>query len=207
MLSPTLLYSGFDTLDVAFKGCLRPETLEQLKVAKEEAQENNTSTPLDLGPGNIPVNVIESGRRGGYAYQINTGPVGAIYAFKGSLSANDWNIFVNIGSAMLLQLGYYEAKDRILADLKGFGAILGQESINRVDYCFDYLMRDFCLSSAQMIAPASSSKSGYLEGRSVEDKSMFAFRGRKLETLTVGKMPNLQVQIYDKRRTRITRIR
>lgn len=101
---------------------------------------------------------------------------------------------------MLLQHGYRGARERTLTDLKGFGATLGQESINRVDYCFDFLMQDFAPRVDQIIAPPNCSKSGYLEGRSLNDTSMFAFRGRKLETLTVGKMPNLQVQIYDKRR-------
>ena len=200
MTLPALLYSGFDTLDIAFTGFLPFEVLKQLKSAKEEAQKANNPVTIELGPGNIIVQVLESGRKGGYAFQLNRGPVGAIYAFKDSQSANDWNIFVNIGSAMLLQLGLYGAKERILADLKGFGATIGQESINRADYCFDFLMQDFSPRAEQIIAPPTSSKSGHIEGRRIDDVSAFAFRGRKLETLTVGKMPNLQLQIYDKRR-------
>ena len=195
-----MLYSGFDTLDIAFQGFLPYEVLEQLKSAKEAAQKANNPVTIELGPEKIPVRVLGGGRNGGYTYQVNTGPVGVIYAFKDSQNANDWNIFVNIGSAMLLQYGYYGATERILADLKGFGATIGQESINRVDYCFDFLMQDFSPRAEQVIAPPTSTKSGYLEGRSIDDVSAFAFRGRELETLTVGKMPNLQLQIYNKRR-------
>ena len=104
---------------------------------------------------------------------------------------------------MLLQHGYYKAKEITLSELKGFGAILGMESINRVDYCFDFLVKDFTLRPEQMIAPPTSTKTGYLEGRSNDDKSMFAFRGRNLDTLTVGKNPNLSVQVYNKRREAI----
>ena len=205
MTSPTLLYSGFDTLDIAFPGFLPFEVLEQLKSAKEAAQKANNPVTIELGPEKIPVQVLGGGRSGGYAYQVNRGAVGAIYSFKDSQSANDWNIFVNIGSAMLLQHGYYGAKERILADLKGFGATIGRESINRVDYCFDFLMQDFTLKAEQVVAPPTCSISGYIEGRSIDDVSAFAFRGRNLETLTVGKMPNRQLQIYDKRREVISK--
>lgn len=200
MTLPTLLYSGFDTLDFAIQGLLPFEGLEQLKSAKEEAQKSSNSVQIELGPDKIPVKVLGGGRNGGYAFQVSRGPVGAIYAFKDSQNASDWNIFVNIGSAMLLQHGYHRAKEIVFADLKGFGALIGQISINRVDYCFDFLMQDFAPRAEQVIAPPTCTKSGYLEGRRIEDKSMFAFRGRNLETLTVGKMPNLQLQIYNKRR-------
>ena len=200
MSQPTLLYSGFDTLDYAMQGCLPFEVLEQLQMAKVQAQKVKAPVSINIGPENILVQVLQSGRNGGYTYQIHMGKVGAIYAIKDSPHPNDWNIFVNIGSAMLLQHGYYKAKEITLSELKGFGTILGMESINRVDYCFDFLIENFTLRPEQMIAPPTSTKTGYLEGRSIDDKSMFAFRGRNLDTLTVGKNPNLQVQIYNKRR-------
>lgn len=184
------------------QGFLPFGVVEHLGRAKDKAQKNKTPTCIDLGPKQIPVQVLGHGRKGGYAFQLNSGPVGAVYAFKDSQSANDWNIFVNIGSATLLQYGYHEAKRIALSELKGFGAILGQESINRVDYCFDFLMNGFELNSDQLIAHARSSKRVHVEEPN-NNKSMYALRGRKIETLTVGKMPNLQVQIYDKRREAI----
>lgn len=197
---PTLVHSGFDTLDFAMQGFLPFDVLNKLKIAKEEAIKNNAPTILYLGLNKILVQVLGNGRRGGYAFQLNTGQVGAIYAIKDSQSANDWNIFVNIGSAALLQYGYHEAKRIALSELIHFGAILGKESISRVDYCFDFLMNGFELNAEQLIAHSRSSKTAYTNEPNIDDKTKYAFRGRKLETLTVGKIPNLQIQIYDKRR-------
>ena len=203
MSSPTLLRSGFDTLDYAMQGCLSFSGLNLLKSAKEQAQEQKAPTVVKLGPDKIPVSVSQSGRRGGYSYVVDRGKVGALYCFKKSPHANEWNIFVSIRAAMLLQQGCQKAMEITLSELKGFGCFLGQESLNRVDYCFDFLLEDFYIRPEQMIAPPTTSKMGWIEGRHIDDKSMMAFRGRNLETLTIGKNPNLQVQIYDKRREAI----
>ncbi len=205
MSSPTLLRSGFDTLDYAMQGCLSFSGLNLLENAKDQAQEQKAPMFVELGPDKIPCSVSQCGRRGGYSYVVDRGKVGAIYCFKKTPHANEWNILVNIRAAMLLQHGYQRAKEITLGELKGFGCILGQESVNRVDYCFDFLMKDFCIRPEQIVAPTASSVTGWIEGRHIDDKSMFALRGRNLETLTVGKNPNLQVQIYDKRREAIQR--
>lgn len=200
MSYPTLVHSGFDTLDFAMQGFLPFDILKKLKAAKDEAIKNNSPTILYLGLNNILVQVLGNGRQGGYAFQLNSGTVGAIYAIKDSQSVSDWNIFVNIGSAALLQYGYHEAKRIALSELIQFGAILGQESISRVGYCFDFLMNGFELNAEQLVAHSRSSKTAFTNKPYIDDKTKYAYRGRKLETLTVGKIPNLQIQIYDKRR-------
>tara|TARA_R110002096_G_scaffold420745_2_gene626049 strand:- start:25824 stop:26906 length:1083 start_codon:yes stop_codon:yes gene_type:complete len=177
--------------------------LNLLESAKDQAQKDKAPSYIELGPEKIPCSVLQSGKKGGYAYIVDRGKQGAIYSFKKSPHANDWNILVKARAAMLLQHGYFRAKEITLSELKGFGCVLGQESINRVDYCFDFLMKDFHIRPEQFIAPPMSTKTGWIGGRHIDDKSMFAFRGRNLETVTVGKNPNLQVQMYDKRREAI----
>ena len=204
MLSPTQLYAGIDTLDFALQGCLDFKALKLLKTAKEEALKIQSDHVINFGKKQVPVIISKSGRAGGYAFGLNTGKVGAHFLFKDSPHPNDWNIFVNISSAMLLEHGYHKTKGIILQSLKDFGATIGQESIHRIDFCSDFLMPEgFSPRAEQIIAPPNSKKTAYLEGKSIDDKSMFAFKGKNLQTLTVGSLPNLQVQIYDKRREAI----
>ena len=111
-----VIRSGFDTLDYAMQGCLSFSGLNLLENAKDQAQEKKAPTFVELGPDNIPCSVAQSGRRGGYSYVVDRGKVGAIYCFKKSPHANDWNIFVNIRAAMLLQHGYHKAKEITLSE-------------------------------------------------------------------------------------------
>ena len=209
MTSPELLYAGFDGLDIAFQGCLPYDVLDQLEDAREEAQKTQTPVLVTLGNKGFEAHVHEAGRRGGYRFHLSTGQTGAIYWFKANGDARNWNIFVSIGSAMLLDRGYHGAKDQMFEDLANMGAILGKESVNRVDFAMDFRMpEDFELRVEQFVAHPHAKVSPYMgEQETAPDDTALApvLQGRKVRTVTIGKMPGRQVITYDKRRDAIAK--
>ena len=209
MTSPELLYAGFDGLDIAFQGCLPHDVLDQLEEARDGAQKTQTPALVTLGDKGFEAHVHEAGRRGGYRFHLSTGPTGAIYWFKANGDARNWNIFVSIGSAMLLDRGYHGAKDQMFEDLANMGAILGKESVNRVDFAMDFRMpEDFQLRVEQFVAHPHAKVSPHMgEQETAPDDTALApvLQGRKVRTVTIGKMPGRQVITYDKRRDAIAK--
>ena len=64
------------------------------------------------------------------------------------------------------------------------------ESISRVDYAMDFHADEFDLRPEHIVSKGS--KAGYFEGATAH------WAGRRVTGVTVGKMPNRQVVIYDK---------
>lgn len=203
-----LVYSGFDKLDVAFQGGLPERTLATLKVAKEQAQKENEAQFVVIGPGNVEAYVHERGLKGGYTFRVDTGPTGANFFFKENSNFNEWNIFVTSKSFGFLAYGLEEYRDRILQTLVGLGAIIRKESLNRIDFAMDFKTTGFELNPYQFVAPPKSrlrinpSEKGDecdWEGRPDEYRPAVIMTGRRVETVTIGKMPGRQICVYDKR--------
>ena len=66
------------------------------------------------------------------------------------------------------------------------------ESIARVDFCIDVLANDFALDQVRVIAHSNSKRTSYSPEHS------FVERGKLIESITIGKMPNKQICVYDK---------
>lgn len=183
---------GFDGLDVAFKGTLPDELLEAFAEAKEEAQKKREDALVNVSKG-FAVHVAESGARGGFAFRVDTGPDGETWFFKNDGSI-DWNIRVSCKSAMLLKYGYEGAKQKLYDRLEAFGAYVEEASIGRVDYAIDFQAPDgFEIDPTLVVAHTNSTVDEH--GAQI---SCIASRARRVETLTVGKMPGRQVTIYNK---------
>lgn len=202
-MTPKLLHSGFDSLDIAFKGALPERALQVLEEAKELAQETKEPSLIDLGPGKIAMHVAESGKPGGYRFRGDTGPIGEWWAFKKSTNINEWNIFVSVRAASLLEYGFEGVCTRLQNSLKGMGAIILEESVNRIDYAMDFQLDNFEPKPEQFVAHQRCKLKTYygpIEGPIDDTSPRVVTQGRKVQSITIGTMPGRQIILYDKRR-------
>lgn len=202
-----VLYAGFDSLDIAFKGGFSSSVLDALEAARKAAELKEKDQPAQLGTKGIPVLVKATGRRGGFRYVFDNGPTGAIFAAKANYSQTDWNLFVSLRAACLLTRGYDGAKAWLLETLQGMGFRIAAVSINRFDYAIDILASDFTLDIANFLTPGQAKARAYWSKEDALSKDANApkavLRGRHYESATIGSMPNRQVILYDKRREAI----
>lgn len=192
------IYQNFDGLDISFQCYIPQYNIDELDRAKKLAQESRHSELAYLGENNIPVMVAETGAKGGYSYRFDTELDGAIWFIAPSQDINRWNVRVSCKSLMLALHGYDKCKEKILKFLiEDLDAIFPhdephpKERVSRFDYCFDFISDDFIPLSECFIAHGRSKK-----------ETIFKIneRGRILETITIGKMPNRQITIYNKRK-------
>ncbi|SDE64825.1 hypothetical protein [Rhodospira trueperi] len=190
-----VLYSGFDGLDVCFKGHLPPDGLDTLEEAREAAQAKRAAQLVTVGE--IAMHVADSGARGGYKFRCDTGPLGATWFFKDSRRANadPWHIRVSVKSAALAAYGLKGVRRDLYAVLGGLGVRVGPggESIGRVDAAVDVLAPALVLNPDAFVMPSGCNRADHIEDKSVNGKS-----GRTT-SVTVGKMPGRQTIVYDTR--------
>jgi len=198
-LNAQVVYKGFDTLDVAFKGCFPQNVLEKLENAKLKAQNNNESCLVKINGIAIKVNL--SGAKEGYKYIFDSGFDGETWFVKHSVDPEQWNIRVSIKSATLAEHGFNGAKDRLYKRFEKFGATILEESIGRIDFAVDIKAPDFILNPEGFVYHSRTTVNLRGEAEEVEDALFnFSMSGRKFSGVTIGKNPNKQVIIYDKRK-------
>ncbi|MDG4720067.1 MULTISPECIES: hypothetical protein [Thalassospira] len=205
---PELLYAGFDTLEVSFQGALKSESLEVLRNAKDEAAKTREDQLIEIGPAKVDGHVPAHGMTGGYAFVFDTGFMGEQWTFMDSEDTSRWNIAVKVRAANLAAHSYQEIKARIQQRLTDMGCIALQESIRRADFAMDFLMPEgFELNQDQVVAHSHSKVSSHWGEKNADSEKQnhpsTVFRGRKLESITIGKMPGRQVIIYNKRKAAI----
>tara|TARA_R110002110_G_scaffold198480_1_gene408808 strand:- start:4302 stop:5492 length:1191 start_codon:yes stop_codon:yes gene_type:complete len=199
-----VLYSGYDTLDVAFRGAFSETVLKNLEAARSDAEVFEKDQPAQIGPNKVLILVKPNGRRGGFRYVFDNGPTGAIFAAKANADPKEWNLFVSVRALRLLTLGYAETKKWLNETLAAMGFQITEISVNRIDFAVDILAPNFKLDIANFIAPAQAkarpywSKESWIENEVNSPKSVL--RGRRFESVTIGTMPNRQLIMYDKRR-------
>jgi hypothetical protein len=187
------LYCGFDGLDVAFEGWLPDAALAMLADRKEAAQLDGKPVPHDLG--GVRGFVGATGRPG-FAYRFETGDDGEIWWFQRNTSKNTWRIFVSVRSLALAVHGLDRVRDRLYQRLEAFGATVLKESINRADLAIDFRAEGFGPDPAAIIAHSHATKAAECDA----DVPSVHWTGRRVSSVTVGRMPGRQVILYDKRR-------
>ena len=205
------LYAGFDTIEVAFMGALPHDALTLMAETKKEAIALQDKQLITIGPGEVEGFIIEKGLKGGYAFMFDTGPLGELWTFKDNADPSQWNISVKVHASALACHSYQETKDRIFGRLKDMGCIFGTESVRRIDFAMDFLMpKTFELNHEQFVAHNRAKISPYYGEKAKtpqedENSPSCVFRGRKTESVTIGKMPGRQVIVYDKRKAAIAK--
>ena len=199
-----IIHSGFDTISFAVKGALDGKAIETLKLAKTFAAKENRDVAAELGRAQIPVLVKGLGVKGGYAFVVSTGQLGQIFQFKNNLGRSEWNGFVKIRACGLAVDGWRHSIDKALEVLEAIGFTRTGISMNRADYCMDFLNAPMKLDPSHFIAHARVKKSvEYRDSPERELHKQANFRSDVTESITLGKMPGRQVTIYDKRREAI----
>lgn len=200
-----LLHAGFDTLDVAIAGALPADTLKILEQARDEAAERQE--PVLATIGNVDMHVSGHGMRGGYAFMTDTGPLGANWMIKHNTNKREWNIFASPRATTLLAYGYQGTKDILWKELSNMGGHATDHSVNRVDFAMDFRTKAFELHHDQFVAHSHTKVTPHWGKHGTSDRNQPAavVRGRRLESVTVGKQPGRQVIVYDKLREAIER--
>ena len=197
-----LIYQNFDGLEISFQCAISASILKTLEQAKIYSQQNKTQTFCELGINKLPVMVYETGARGGYNYQFSTGHDGEIWLIADRDNAELWNVRVRVRSLCLALRGYEKTKEKIMGillhDLRAKGSkdneYLPKERISRIDYCLDFLIsEEFSPDCRNFVCHGRTKK--ILMGNTFYNQ---ASTGQKVETITIGKMPNRQVTIYNK---------
>lgn len=203
-----VIRSGFDGLDVAIQAKTPAAFAKALDEAQAEARE--TKKDVSITYNGIQLEVAETGARGGYAYRVDTGITGETWFFKRpSNTADQWGIRVSFKGVTLALYGLDGAENIIHETL----AVLGITnlppyafSIGRVDYAVDILAPDFELHPDRFVMHSQLGLKVHQTGQGINDDPATSIgeidshgRSGRIETVTIGKMPGRQLQIYDKR--------
>ena len=203
-----VLYAGFDTLDIAFEATLPQEALDVLEQARNQAEASQKEEPVKIGRAQETFLIKPHGQRGGFRYIVTNGPTGAIFSIKkNATNPNDWNLFVSVRALCLLTKGYDCTKAWLHDILAAMGFTIKSHSVNRLDYAVGILAPDFRLDPNCFITPAQSKIGMFWSKDTLLDddgnKAQAMMRSNNFESVTIGKMPNRQVIVYDKRRAAI----
>lgn len=194
-----LIRMGFDGLDISYPLTISEELADKMRSGKEVAEGGNGERGSFLHNG-VRMEVAATGARGGYAYRCDSGfggPQGEIWFFKKPTGrADEWGVRVSCRALPLALHGLAKTRARIEDTLKRLGLdyVPGTESIGRVDVACDVFAPDLILDRAHFVAPASSRVQEISE-------SLVQVTGRsgRVESVTIGKNPQRQVVVYDKR--------
>ncbi len=189
-----VVHKGFDNLDIAIQGNIGMALFEELKAAKETAQERNED--VLFRKNGIDMHVAKSGAHG-YQFLLSTGPLGAIWMIKRPNPKDLWGLFVSFRSLGLAIGGLEEAKRQMAEMLDALGVVISPlaHSINRVDFAVDLLAPEFLLDPDHFVMHSSTRKAAHNDGEGMR----IAGTSGRVTGVTVGGMPRRQVTVYDKR--------
>jgi hypothetical protein len=191
-----ILRAGVDSVYLAIKGTLPSSLLAQVGAAKEQAMAERRAIPFTF-PGSIEAMIASNGATGGYAFLWDTGLLGASWACRQAADKPDWNFFAKPDATALLAYGFWPVVQQLLQHVQQIGGQQIEHSINRIDYAIDIRADDFQLGLDNFVAHARTKRGPHWESGH-EEKSSAVFTGRRLESVTVGRLPGRQIIVYDK---------
>lgn len=200
-----IIYSGFDKVEFSVQGNLPREELDALERHRTEAEKQRSAILATLGPGHLDAHVHDSGMRGGYRYRIDTGPCGVIVACKNNTNPNLWNLSVVVRAATLATMGLDAALKLAWDTLEKLGTTILSHSVRRLDYAMDIRMAEWDLRLDSFVAHSRTTIHPHW-GHDKPQPNHFDLeadsivRGKRIETVTLGRMPGRAVCVYDKRR-------
>ena len=119
--------------------------------------------------------------------------MGHVIQLKRNLNRERWNAHVKIRALALATYGLNEMKARVFSDLAAIGFSEHGVSLSRIDYAIDFLNAGIALDPTHFVTHSRVKKVAHkLE---INTNS----RGQSYESITLGKNPNRQIIVYDKR--------
>ena len=193
-----IIYSGYDGLDLSYRTFLPDHILGVLRSAKAEASKSHSGVAVSLGGKECIVS--GSGAFGGYQFNVDTGQLGETWLIKEAERSDPWGCRVSIKSLPLALFGAEEMKRRCDNFLLGLGAHLRPMDcrVSRVDFAIDMLIPDFELDPNHFVCHSKSKKTDYRQMETTR-------AGDVISGVRIGKMPNKQLAVYDKRQDVITK--
>lgn len=187
-----IIYSGYDGLDLSYRTFLPDHILHILSAAKSEASKTHRSVAAHIG--GVECVVSSSGAVGGYQFNVDTGPLGVTWLIKDAERSDPWGCRASIKSLPLALFGAEEMKRRCDEFLLALGAQLRPMDcrVSRVDFAIDMVLPGFTLEPNNFVCHSKSKKTDY---RQIETTRA----GDVISGIRIGKMPNLQLAVYDKR--------
>jgi hypothetical protein len=184
---------GWDTYVETFDAEPHPAFMDRLAEARLEAEKatgDDARVTIDVGVEEMQV--AAHGARGGARYVLEGEH---FYIFIRSPRAS-YCITVRYLAAGLWQIGLETLRARARAAVEAVATLKGRDDgepvLSRFDYAFDVLSRQFTAEARaalveQFICPSQAKWSVYGKGRGAQ-------------TFTVGRLPRLEVTLYDKSR-------
>ncbi|UWR30975.1 hypothetical protein K3758_05455 [Sulfitobacter sp. W002] len=196
----TILHKGFDTIALSIKAALPPEFLAHLESEQSRAKTDNA--PVLCTYRDVEFHLKHHGGAG-YQFLLDGGADGASWAFKRPHPKDPWGIRISIGSRFLALNGLGRAKAHVEDTLAAWGIRFHPEdvSIARVDFCVDVFAPDFTLQPDHFVMHSGTGRRDHITDN---ERSVNGKPGRTT-SVTLGKMPNRQVIVYDKRAEVIAR--
>lgn len=196
-----IIHSGFDSIYFSIQGALSPVARKRYERLKDQAIQQKSDHSFHVDGSTNRYRIQGNGKTGGYTHLINTGHVGSVIAFKKSLSRTEHNGFAEISSACLLAHGWENAIAQTLGHVKTLGFHVVEISLNRADYCMDFLDAPIDIDPRDFIAHSRVKKTAYHESGRVLDhmQKRSVAQSDHVKSLTLGKMPGRQIIVYDKR--------
>lgn len=192
-MGSTVVHAGYDGLDLSYPAFLPEHVQRTLAKAKHSAQEARSDVPVNIG--GLEFLVKPSGSKGGYQYTVDTGLLGAIWMFKEKARSDPWGCRVSFKSFPLAIFGLEEMKKRADVFLQTLGVKIqiGDWRLSRVDFAADFLAPELSINADRFICHSRANKTEH--GHIATHRS-----GRTISTVMIGKMPNIQASIYNKRK-------
>ncbi|MEQ8299380.1 MAG: hypothetical protein RH945_02435 [Hyphomonas sp.] len=187
-----IIYSGYDGLDLSYRTFLPDHVLGILRSAKSEASKSHSSVAVNLGGKECVVS--GSGAFGGYQFNVDTGLLGETWLIKEAERSDPWGCRVSIKSLPLALFGAEEMKRRCDIFLAELGVHLRPTDcrVSRIDFAIDMLIPEFELNPSNFVCHSKSKKTDYRQMETTRS-------GDVISGVRIGKMPNLQLAVYDKR--------
>lgn len=198
-----VLRRGFDTLDVAFQGSLPAAGLALLREAKSRAVKEQSPELLELG--GVLGHVGTTGANC-YAFRFDTGPEGEIWTIKDNTDPEQWNLRVQVRALNLAMNGYDGVKSDLFKTLEAWKAKVLSESVSRIDFAVDFVLKDFVLNIEDFSFHSHSRCMDYRDIPEGGSGLTVARKAGAITGVTIGKMPGRQVTVYDKRREQIYKV-
>jgi len=198
MTTREALHYGFDALYVAFQGSLSAKARSQLEKAKSKAV--HVGKPVYAVICDIEGHVGETGAKGGYKYRFEQGPMSAKWLVKDNDNPLEWNLFAEIPAIALAEFGVEACVQNLYDDLKFFDARIISNAVNRFDVAVDIMDDNFVLRPENISVHSHTKVKRYGDEDEGSETKTLIVGGSRIETVTIGQMPNRQVTIYDKRK-------
>lgn len=208
------MHQGYDKLEFAAMGAASVATLDALEMARDTAKKLDHDLPTTIGKLKCNVAPHGSSAKQGYAYRVHTGKSGLSFMIKRSVDKQQWNLYCEVSAQTLATTGLKSAIAECMQGFSDMEISILQISVNRIDYCVDVQMDEdgtlpkdgFQLKVENFVAQSRVTRSVEWGDDDMAESLHLRVNSRKrIETVTLGKNPNLQVQTYDKRVQALTK--